>query len=473
MGSTRVIKASIGYTVGNILIKGITFFTLPIFTRLLTPNEFGIFSTYMAYEAIIAILIGLGIYAALKNAKYDYPGQLDVFFTTLIYISTITLLVLLFVFLIGHTLISNFTGFNLEILIILVFHSYGTVLLGLYNAKLSLDYLYKKYLVISLLNTFLNITSSLILILFVFNNSGYARIIGSALPLLVISVYIVIGEGRKSKFRYKIEMAKYALFIGLPLIWHLISQVVLAQTDRIMITRIIGSSFTGKYSFIYSIAIVFQVIFNSTDNVWSVWFYEKMDKKDYHSITKAYKKYIYILAFIASLMIVVSKELIQIMSSKDYWDSINIFIPIILGLFLMFLSSIPIYVEYYFKKTKFIAFGTAIAAIANLLMNLTFIKMFGYEAAAYSTMMSYLLIFTIHWFIASKLLKQQGINNFLNIKDFLMVFSLLLLIGILVTMSNPYPLVKYTSAIIFFAVSVYSNKDLIFHKLSQLKKRES
>ena len=43
-------KAGIWYTLGNILLKGCIFFTLPIFTRILSTNDFGIYNTYMAYE---------------------------------------------------------------------------------------------------------------------------------------------------------------------------------------------------------------------------------------------------------------------------------------------------------------------------------------------------------------------------------------------------------------------------------------
>ena len=47
------LTAGIGYTVGNILIKGINILTLPIFSRLMTQEEFGVFNVFMSYDAIL------------------------------------------------------------------------------------------------------------------------------------------------------------------------------------------------------------------------------------------------------------------------------------------------------------------------------------------------------------------------------------------------------------------------------------
>ena len=43
---TKAAKAGLAYTVGNVLLKGIAFLTLPIFSRILTTEEFG-FYNYM------------------------------------------------------------------------------------------------------------------------------------------------------------------------------------------------------------------------------------------------------------------------------------------------------------------------------------------------------------------------------------------------------------------------------------------
>ena len=54
--SNRVLKAGIGYTIGNYLLKGLSFFTIPIFTRLLTTQDYGKYNVFLSYENIIFVL---------------------------------------------------------------------------------------------------------------------------------------------------------------------------------------------------------------------------------------------------------------------------------------------------------------------------------------------------------------------------------------------------------------------------------
>ena len=58
MSNTKqtAVKAGIGYTVGNILIKGISFMTLPVFSRLLTTEQFGVYNVFVSYEAILYVV---------------------------------------------------------------------------------------------------------------------------------------------------------------------------------------------------------------------------------------------------------------------------------------------------------------------------------------------------------------------------------------------------------------------------------
>ena len=47
------IRAGLWYTIGNMLIKGIPFLTLPLFTRLMSTSDFGIYNTYISYDCFL------------------------------------------------------------------------------------------------------------------------------------------------------------------------------------------------------------------------------------------------------------------------------------------------------------------------------------------------------------------------------------------------------------------------------------
>lgn len=72
-----IAKAGIWYTVGNLIIKGLPFFTLPIFVRILSTSDFGLYNAYISYENILSVLLGLGFSGTVKTAKFDFEKNFE------------------------------------------------------------------------------------------------------------------------------------------------------------------------------------------------------------------------------------------------------------------------------------------------------------------------------------------------------------------------------------------------------------
>ena len=69
---TKVIKAGFGYVLGNYLLKGLSFLSIPIFARLLDAEDYGIYNNFLAYEGILFVLIGWAIHSSYKNANLKF-----------------------------------------------------------------------------------------------------------------------------------------------------------------------------------------------------------------------------------------------------------------------------------------------------------------------------------------------------------------------------------------------------------------
>ena len=63
----KPVKASIWFIISNAIIKGISFFTLPIFSRLLTTDEYGCVSVYQSWVSVISIITTLTIWGGVFN----------------------------------------------------------------------------------------------------------------------------------------------------------------------------------------------------------------------------------------------------------------------------------------------------------------------------------------------------------------------------------------------------------------------
>lgn len=113
--------------------------------------------------------------------------------------------------------------------------------------------------------------------------------------------------------------------------------------------------------------------------------------------------YIYGIFLLLTCLILATPELVWFMGSKEYQDAKYIVIPLLSCTFFTFFYTLPATVEYYYQKTKMIAIGTIGAAILNIILNSVFIRSYGYQAAAYTTLVSYFAYFVFHYNIAKKI----------------------------------------------------------------------
>ena len=102
-------------------------------------------------------------------------------------------------------------------------------------------------------------------------------------------------------------------------------------------------------------------------------------------------------------LIMVAPEVVKILASKPYWEGIVIIPPVVLSNYIIFVYTMYVNVEQYYKKTVRISLYTAVAAVINLVLNYILIPYFGYVAAAYTTIVSYVVALILHTSYAKKL----------------------------------------------------------------------
>lgn len=400
----KALKAGVGYTVGNILIKGIAFVSLPIFARLMSVSDYGIYSTFASYVAVLCIIIGFALHVSIKNALYDFPGKLHEYCSSVSLLTLLNTALLLIVGLIFAKPLATLLGLETPLIALLIIESAATTLITFYNHILAVDYQYKEYLWLSLGYALGGIGLSVILILFAWTEQTYyGRAMGATVAALGVSLYVLFRMYRRAKPKIKGEYWKYGLKISLPIIPHGLSQLVLAQFDRIMINRIIGSVQAGFYSFAYNVGTIYQVVANSLDTVWTTWFFERMAGKRYGEIKKVANYYCVLLATGAMALMLVSPEVLLIMGGAQYTPSITCAAPIVLAMFYSAIYNFPASIEYYYKKTNIIAIGTCVAAVLNIVLNAIFIPKFGYVAAAYTTVVCYIAYYFVHVALSKKI----------------------------------------------------------------------
>ncbi|MGI6071387.1 MAG: oligosaccharide flippase family protein [Lachnospiraceae bacterium] len=400
----KAIRAGMGYAVANILAKGITFISLPVFARLLSVGDYGVFSTYASYVGIFTIIVGLALHTSIKNAKSDLKEKVYEYCSSITLLIWFTMLASLIAACFFSQVFARWLMLEKPVIVVfIVIESFAGAMINFFNEYLAIEYKYREYLAVSLAYAIGNVGLSLLFILLFFRFEGYmGRILGTTLAGVLICVYFFFRIYRRSKPKANPGFWKYGLKISIPIIPHGLSQIVLAQFDRIMIKHIYGNLEAGMYSFAYNVGMIFQVITNSLDTAWNQWFFDRMDEKEYGIIRRASSVYVIAVSAGAALLMLISPEIITVLGGSKYAPARHVAIPIVLAMFYSFMYNQPSAVEYYYKKTHFIAIGTVSAAVLNIILNAVFIPKYGYVAAAYTTVVCYLVYYMLHLILAWK-----------------------------------------------------------------------
>lgn len=395
------IKAGGLYFVGNLFNKAIAFLTIPIFTHLLTTTEYGIVSTYISWVTILSAVVTLSLGNSIRTAYVDFKDDLNS------YISSVLVLSLL-IFSGCSVMIIIIAWFyapdvNFMLVIFCLVQSFMNCIITMYTIRYMMERSYVKKTMLLALPNLSVVILSIIFISLMNDNKHIGRIFSYVLIYTVVGFcYLFVSFAKGKKLVCK-QYWNYAFKISLPLVFHGLSVVLLAQADRTMISALYNVSETGIYSLVYNFSMIATVATTSMESVWVPWFTEKLQAGDKSSVNKNVKLYMEIVVVFVFGIMLVAPEILTILAPEEYWSGKYLIPPIVMASFLMFLYSISVDLEYYYKSTKIIAKNTIWAAVINIVLNYIFIPQYGAIAAAYTTLISYLISFGIHYRAARNL----------------------------------------------------------------------
>lgn len=420
--SNKYLQAGSFYLIGNLINKGIGFLTIPLFTRILTTYDYGVINTYASWVAIVSMILGMALHMGIRSAFNDYKNTIDSFMSSITFLSIISAFSISLIIL--SAIIFAPININVTLVVICLIQGFFTAIIQNYSMYLMMNIKYKwRTLLLISPNLLINIFA-IFAILFVFENEKYmGQIIPSVVITSLIGLVLIIIIFKKSNTLINTEHWKYALYISLPIILHGLSLTILSQSDRIMITSLIGASETGVYSLVYNFSMIATVVIVSLEGVWVPWFTSKLNERKINDINSKVHIYIEIVLYVTLAVMLVSPEILRLMAPAEYWSGELIIPPIVLSGFIMFIYTLYVNIEHYHKKTKIIAANTVMAALINIILNFILIPIYGIYGAAFTTLIAYIISLSMHYKYARKIEK-----NLFSIKIFILPIIIVILI---------------------------------------------
>lgn len=445
--------------------------TVPIFTRLLSTDEYGIYSIYLSWLNILTVFTSLNLYyGVFNNAMLKYENDRDRYTSAMQGLVIVMTSLSFAIYLLGAKKFNELLGLGTVFVVLMFVEMLVTPALQFWSARQRFAYKYKLLVIVTLAKSLMN---PLIGILAVWVNSdkALARVASVVAVETAFCGSVMFYQFIKGKAFYVREYWKYAVGFNLPLIPHYLSGSILNQGDRVMIDNIVGKSAVGIYSVAYNVGMLMQIFTNAINSAFTPWMYISLKEKKYKEIKKVSNSLLLLMAALVCLLMAFAPEVIRIFASEAYYEAIYVIPPIVASVFFIFMYALFSNMEFYFEKNKFIMVASIGAAILNVILNAVFIPIFGYFAAGYTTLASYVVYCFSHYIFSIMICKEKIAGETIYDGKFILVLSVLV-VASAVSFSTLYRFVfaRYIIIVVAGALMIIK-RQVIIDQLKLLKKK--
>jgi len=412
----------------SILIKGIAFFTTPIFTRMLGSEQYGLYSVFQFRLELLVCVMGLGLVSSIGTSIYEYKEDYYKYRSSALLLTTLSSFVFILISFLLLKPISKVLGYDSYLVTSLFFLSLFYVIVNFAQTAFIYEKKAVHNFVMSLLLSVVSVVASLLLISKMSEENKYlGMVFGQFIPYLVIAVAVWFLLFMKKPTLIKKEYTLYGLTYGIPIIFHLLSHSLLSQSDREMMIRMdISKHEIGVYSLYCALATVLFVILSALSNSWSPFFYDGIENEKWDELNKKCRNVVELFTIITIGFLLLSREVSYLIGPSEFWEGIDIIPILVVSQYFVFLYQFPVCYEFYYKKTKIVAIATATSALLNIALNFVMIRGWGMYGAGLSTALSYFVLFLIHYLFVRKM---SGGKYHLKLSLFAAGF-LLVLVGV-------------------------------------------
>lgn len=426
------VKASFWFLLCSFLQKGIAMLTTPIFTRIMTEEAYGQFTVYNSWYNIFFAIVSLNFAAGVfTRGLVKNDTDQDTYSSSLVGLSTVCVAVGFLIYMLFANVVNSFTELSTFLMVLMFVEIWSCTVYQFWSNKERVNYKYARLVIVTLIYVILRPILSIIFILF-FDPSRQveSRALATSIVCLFLFAILFVEIIVKGKKFFHKQYWLHALKFNIPLLPHYLSQILLNQSDKIMIGKMCSATEAAYYSVAYSIAMVLLIINTSITGTLNPWIYKTIKEGQYHRIGKVSYGILVVIAICNCALVAVAPELLMLMAPDTYFEAVWLIPPLTVSVYFIFLYSLFATFEYYFEKTNYVAVASVLGAILNIILNYFAIKIWGYMAAGYTTLICYVFFVFMHYLFMRKV-NRKYMNN-CKVYD----VRIILLIGVLLILSS-------------------------------------
>ena len=460
-------KAAIWFVVCNVVNKGISLLATPILTRIMSTEQYGSFSVFQSWVSIMTIFCTLNLFGgAYSRGRLDFKGSEKQFESALLGLSSTLTLVLFAVFFVAPKFWSDFMGLSPFLIVLLFIELALMAATSFWSACQRFEYRYRSLVFVTIGTNIFSLGAGILAILST-DAKVEARVVMDVLAKGIPGLVLMVLIFTRGKCFFNKRYWKYGIFFTVPLLPHFLSHYVLNQSDRLMISQIVGNSAAALYSVSYSIAMALVIVATAINDSYCPYTFQELDKGRVDGVRKSGYLILMLVGALTIMIMAFAPEVLSVFAGPEYSDAVDIIPPLSASVFFIFFYSMMSNLEYFYKKTGLIAVASVASAVLNIGLNLMLIPTFGYKAAAWTTLASYMVLAFMHWVFSARICRIELGYQIYSPRYLLLAVALVLIVTLGMDLIYGMVLVRYLILLII-AVCLYIKRHEI---LSVVRKR--
>lgn len=398
------------YFSGTVLVQGLGIISMPVLTYFLSEQEYGITSVYISYTLIASILLSCNLEWAISRYFLEPEADKKGFIST-IFVGVTMFFVISSVFIYYFRVpISACINLPEESIFWLLLYTYTNIIWFIY-VNICIVEKKSKEITLSMVLVQYGKFGLAVLGIWYFqslNKEGYlAKIIAeflvNALAMFVF-LYLIWPYFDRKSISWK--HLRYAMYYSIPLVPYALGGQILSSFDQWYINSELGHEQAGYYSFAYKIGLLMNGLLIALHNASVVHYTKMMDEKDDAAISSQVYSIHKMTLLAGFFLILFSVDIGTLLAAKASFRNSLTIVPIIVGGYIFYgIAMLYSRVFNYNKTNIYLTVILLSAGVLNVFLNMAYIPTYGYKAAAYTTLISYIFMALVSWITSTFWLK--------------------------------------------------------------------
>ena len=392
------------YGIGDAATSIVSLLLLRLFTRYLTPADYGAITLLLTVEAVTRILFRWGTDSSFMRLYYDCKGERDqqVLTSTIVWFLVVVDTVLLAAGFALAPFVGRYffeTNAHNDLVRLVIFNTYLTTFLFIPNSLLRIRERSVLFSVLTFAKSLGTIVARLILV--VPFRMGVAGVVISD-TVVTVALLVVMSRWLLPLLRplFSRRILGEVLRFGLPRLPHALAHQAIAVSDRYLMAYFLTLRDIGLYGIGSTFGQALKLFFNGFEFAWAPFYFGAMHRPDAKSIYARLTTYVFgAVVLLAAGLSAVARDLVRLMAQPEFITASTVIPATAIGVVAQAIYQVTAIGLNITKQAKYFPIATTIGAVVSISLNLVLMPRFGLLGAAYANAASYsALTLVAGWF---------------------------------------------------------------------------